>query len=375
VKVDTAISPVILGNQMICDGDTVTLSTDRDYSSYLWSTGEKTKSIRVWQVGSYSVSITSDSGCTATSIAFPVGIYPKPVISIIASHTTLLNPNDKITLVATPGFRTYHWSTNEITDSIIVTSEGSYSLIGIDSNGCTAMASIEIQSQASAATVDLGLPVIQAAPGDHITLPVNILSSHNLDKSGATNFIYTIRFNGSLLVPVDQSIPSVSSGRERTLTISATRADALTTGTLTQIEFIATLGDTTATPVYFDSVSWLNGKPVQTTLASGVFQLLGICPQGGNRLYSPNGVILLRSAKPNPASTITTIEYQLLEEGPTKLMLIDMLGRNTKMIVNTYQMPGAYSWNIDVSQLSNGMYTCILQTPSQVRTFRMEVFH
>ena len=375
VSVDTAIPPNISGNNMICEGDTTTLSADNNYSSYLWSTGETTQSIKVWQQGSYSVAAKNATGCTANSIAFDVGVYPKPVITITPSHSILTSPNDRITLVATSGFKTYRWSTTEAADSIIVSTEGTYSVIVTDINGCTATSSIDIQSAASAASADLGVPVIQAAPGDRVMIPVNIISSDNLDKSGATKFTCTLRFNRSLLVPVDQSIPSVSNGRERTLTISGTREDALTVGALTQIEFIATLGDTTATEIYLDTVSWLNGKPVQTTVSGGVFKLLGICPQGGNRLFSPDGTILLQSAKPNPASDLTTVEYQLLEEGSTKLILADMLGRNAKTIVDTYQIPGSYSATIDVSHLSNGMYTCILQTPSQIRTFRMEVFH
>jgi len=375
VTIDSASTPAVIGNNMVCSGDTITLSTDKNYSSYLWSTGEVTQNIKVWQAGNYSVSVKNSSGCSGNSTAFNVGIYPTPNLSISASHMVLTDPNDKITLIATPGFKIYQWSTKETTDSIIVSAEGTYSLSVIDSNGCSAMASIEIQSAASAASVDLILPIIAAAPGDHVMLPVNILASKNLDKSGATDFTYTIRFNRSLLVPVDQSIPSVTNGRERTLTISAKRPDVLTTGALAQIEFIATLGDATSTPIYFDSISWLNGKPVQTIVSSGTFNLLGICPQGGNRLFSPDGVILLQSARPNPASTSTTIDYQLLEEGQTKLLLMDMLGRLTKTIVDSHQVPGTYHTIVDVSQLSDGMYTCILQTPSQCRTFRMEVFH
>ncbi|MEP7235653.1 MAG: hypothetical protein ABI778_10185, partial [Ignavibacteriota bacterium] len=188
-------------------------------------------------------------------------------------------------------------------------------------------------------------------------------------------FTYSIRFNRSLLAPVDQTVNSFSSGRERTVTLSGTRANTLSTGTLIQAEFIAALGDTTATILYFDSLSWTNGKPVATTLTNGLFHLLVDCPQGGNRLFSQDGRILLSSVHPNPAHGLTTIDYQLLEEGETQLILNDMLGRTCLTIVHDYQEPGVYHVAFDASQLMNGMYNCVLQTPSQVRMSKMEVYH
>ena len=57
---------VALGNDLnICNSDTVTLNAGNAGSTYLWSTGETTRTIRVSDAGTYSVTVTNVSGCSA----------------------------------------------------------------------------------------------------------------------------------------------------------------------------------------------------------------------------------------------------------------------------------------------------------------------
>ena len=59
--------PIISGQDQLCrDGD-VTLSVNADYSLYAWSTNDITPDITVATPGEYSVTITDESGCTASS--------------------------------------------------------------------------------------------------------------------------------------------------------------------------------------------------------------------------------------------------------------------------------------------------------------------
>lgn len=61
--------PVIsaLGPTTFCAGDSVTLDAGAGYASYLWSTGELTRSIVVRNAGSYSVRVATAAGCAGTS--------------------------------------------------------------------------------------------------------------------------------------------------------------------------------------------------------------------------------------------------------------------------------------------------------------------
>jgi sugar lactone lactonase YvrE len=65
------------GPLAFCTGNTVSLSA-ATASSYLWSTGETTKDITVSVSGNYTVQVTNEFGCQATSAATAVVVNPLP---------------------------------------------------------------------------------------------------------------------------------------------------------------------------------------------------------------------------------------------------------------------------------------------------------
>jgi hypothetical protein len=373
VTVGDAITPTIVGRSTLCEGDTIVLTADAVYATYKWSTGETSPSIKVDKAGNYTLTVTTADGCDGSSIPFNIAVNAKPKVAINSSSTLLMDPQDSVILSATPGYRQYAWSTGANKDTIVVRQAGNYSVVITDSNGCTANASIDIGSFATQPRAELGLPIVEAAPGDHVIIPVNILSSTNLEASGATDFSYTITFNRSLLSPIDKDISSVSADRTRSVTKTGTRNPSLVVGAVSQIEFIAALGDTTECPLTFETMTWQNGQPVQTTVKHGTFKLLNICPEGGDRLFNLSGHLVLAPPNPNPASSHTIIRYELLEEGEVQLFLLDMLGREVLSIVHAHQTAGPYQVITDLSRLADGLYQCVLRTPSQIRTSRVEV--
>ena len=64
----------IQGESIICNNETATLTADKDFEEYLWSTNEITKSIEVNQAGTYTLTVTDENGCQATKI-FTVDKY------------------------------------------------------------------------------------------------------------------------------------------------------------------------------------------------------------------------------------------------------------------------------------------------------------
>lgn len=54
-------------NPTICAGDSVRLIADDGYASYLWNTGETTRSITAKKAGSYRVTVRDANGCDGTS--------------------------------------------------------------------------------------------------------------------------------------------------------------------------------------------------------------------------------------------------------------------------------------------------------------------
>jgi gliding motility-associated-like protein len=128
-------------DQTICSGDTIVLHTPQAFS-YLWSTGERTRSIQVSPVETtiYWAEITNLQGQIERD-TLVVSVLPTPVIEIHPSDTTLL-PGEAILLRANGGM-SYLWSTGETDNKLFVEPvlpQHVYSVIGTAENGCSATA-------------------------------------------------------------------------------------------------------------------------------------------------------------------------------------------------------------------------------------------
>ncbi|MDP4199817.1 MAG: T9SS type A sorting domain-containing protein [Bacteroidota bacterium] len=377
VALGKTIIPAILGQSVLCTDVTDTLRADTIYDRYQWSTGETTPWIVISNAGTYTLTVWTTGGCEGTSSAFNITVAAKPTVDISASATQLPDNGDSIILRVPSIFSKYLWmsGTRQVgtADSLVVDSAGTYLVFVEDVAGCQAVDSIEIIPAAARPDVLLALPDLDAAPGDHIMIPLDILSSHHLDSSKATSYYCRLRFNRSLLEP-DDAWPSVDNGRYRTITIAGHRADTLVVGNLLQLGFRVALGDTDQDSIMLDSVVWTNGRPVTTSLRSGLFQLLGVCTEGGKRLFSANGYFGISSIAPNPTSGNLSIKYHLIESGKTSFRIVDMLGRVVRTVLDAEQNAGAYDVQLDLSSLPCGIYTTILQSPTQRECRRMEVY-
>ena len=79
-----------------------------------------------------------------------------------------------------------------------------------------------------------------------------------------------------------------------------------------------------------------------------------------NLILETNGIIPktyeLSQNYPNPFNPVTTIKYQIPDDGLVKLIVFDVLGREVKTLVNTVQTAGVYEVRFDASDLSSGIY-------------------
>ncbi len=132
VTLETDLQPNISGELNICQGETTILDAGSGFADYEWSTGETTTFIEV-TAGEYSVTVMDISGCSGSDTVEVLTVEALPieiagVLTICEGTTT--------TLTASSGFASYVWSTGEIGPIIEVVDQGSYSVIGLSSNGC-----------------------------------------------------------------------------------------------------------------------------------------------------------------------------------------------------------------------------------------------
>lgn len=128
------------GDQTICGGTPIQLDAGNPSAAHEWSTGATTQSIIVINPGTYFVSVTDANGCES---ADTVLIGESPLDVDLGTSATICE-GDPLVLDAGPDGDTYDWSTNQSTQTITVTTSGTYSVTVSDQFGCEDMSSITV---------------------------------------------------------------------------------------------------------------------------------------------------------------------------------------------------------------------------------------
>ncbi|MCC6251582.1 MAG: gliding motility-associated C-terminal domain-containing protein [Bacteroidia bacterium] len=330
VLVNNPGNAVITGDHQFCVGGSTVLSANNS-ASYLWSpNGETTQSINVTSPGIYTVTITDNSGCTSVSAPFVVTNFVPNQVSVSPSGTIQICENSSVTLVSSAVTGNV-WSPNgETTQSIVVSSAGSYFVTYTDSTGCISVSDVVtvIESPAPAQPViSPAGPIVQC--GGSVVLDAGTMTdvTYLWNDNTTTTQTYTATQSGSYSVtvtglngctnvstPVNVSIetmPIVNLGNDivqcggsvtldagnpgatyswsngettQTITVSATATLSVTVtnscGSVTSNPISITINNTPAPPVVTPT------GPVQ--ICNGAVQTLSSSYVSGN-LWSPNG--------------------------------------------------------------------------------------
>ncbi|MBL0177156.1 MAG: hypothetical protein IPP94_18235 [Ignavibacteria bacterium] len=352
--------PVIIGPDAICPGDTALLDAGPGYARYEWRSASgaslsSARFLRVASAGSYHVIVTDGNNCTGASPEHPVALFPDPVIPRITRSGD--------TLTSTPA-ASYSWMrdnapTGSTTRSIIVAIDGRYTVRITDANGCRAESDpIDFVKSVSILTT-VALPVLQAAPGERVIVPVRLAAQSNIAALSRTDFTAELRFNRSLLFPSGNTPTGSIQGQERVIPFVGSYADNQTP--LSEMTFTALLGDSDRTALRLTNFVWADTN-ARVVTADGEF-LLTVCREGGARLFI-EGAHFGVTAHPNPFNAATVVEYTLVESGPAQLLVLDALGREVATLLDGPRDAGSGRVTFDASALASGVYRVVLRSPT-----------
>lgn len=118
----------------VCQGDTFTFDAGAGYPTYLWHSGSALQTFPSDTAGQFSVAVTDGEGCIGRDTV-NLSIHPLPVVNLGADQ--LICQGQSTTFDAGPGFVGYSWSNGPTTQTITVSTSGTYHVTVTDANGCT----------------------------------------------------------------------------------------------------------------------------------------------------------------------------------------------------------------------------------------------
>ncbi|SDX27000.1 T9SS type B sorting domain-containing protein [Flavobacterium degerlachei] len=124
-------------NTSLCNGNAISLAVATGYSSYLWNTGETTRTITASASGDYSVKVTNGNGCEATKTFH---ITPSGIATITGAEIIDFSGNQNSVLIEYTGVGNYEFSVDGYYFQDDPKFEGlapdTYTAYARDKNGC-----------------------------------------------------------------------------------------------------------------------------------------------------------------------------------------------------------------------------------------------
>jgi len=303
VTVQTApATPVVTasGPTTFCSGNTVTLTSSATTGN-VWSNGETTQSITVAVSGTYTVSV-SNGTCTSVSAPTSITVNPAPVTpTVAASGPTTFCSGGSVTLTSSAATGNI-WSNGVTTQSIVVSSSGSYFVTFSDGSGCTSVsATTAVTVQTAPAT-----PVVTASgpttfcSGNTVTL-TSSATTGNVWSNGETTQSITVAVSGTYTVSVSNgTCSSVSSATTITVNPTPTTPTVAASGPTT----FCSGGSVTLTSSAATGNIWSNGATTQSIVVSSSGSYFVTVSDGsGCTSVSATTAVTVQTAPATPAVT------------------------------------------------------------------------
>ncbi len=196
------------------------------------------------------------------------------------------------------------------------------------------------------------------------------LENPNETLMGST-FVADIGFDSTLFFPVSMSkgnILSLSRDRKNVVIsiqvsdVNISKTDSL----LTEIIGYTLLGDTTYTDLRWLDFQWTGGETINPpTMENGSLEIQ-ICRRGQDRLLR-HGSPIAMSVSPNPADEFLEVNITVLETGSYKIELMGLTGDGSKIKEWDVKLNSDidYHYNLELENVSSGIYYLILKSPTR----------
>jgi hypothetical protein len=216
---------------------------------------------------------------------------------------------------------------------------------------------------ADSSAISLKVLDAEGYAADAVKVYIVVTDSYLMQISRTESFSLELNFNPSMLYPLDYKMNYIDE-RNAKIKIENLPVDVETGDTLATIWFRAGLGNAEISKLELTNVEAIGGNTT-ITHEDGTFKLLGICYDGGTRLFNANSKAGIESVNPNPADNSIQINVAFLEAGQTEILLYNIKGEIVRTIFSSdIRNEKSISLDTDITDLATGSYTLIFKSPT-----------
>ena len=359
------------GTGAICAGGSETLSGPTGMTSHQWYfggnaiSGATSASLTATTAGTYSLSVVDGNGCSATSPLYTITTAANPFATIVNSGSALLCSGASTTLTAPTGMNGYTWSTGDTTQSIVVSSAGSYTVTVVNAGGCsaTSAATVISTSQIVAPAISVSGPLAFCAGGS-VTLGLPMGYSAYGWNSGAISTQLVATQGGDYYATVTNSDGCTASSDTVSVVVFAT---PLTPSiSYTANDTLMTSSEVTGNQWYFNG-NMMPGETGQTLrpLNLGNYSVRVVDTNGcegdmsAMQFYNSIGFeeALANQIRlfPNPTSGAVTLEL-----GAVKVASVRIYDARGRLLESVSSCPS--NCRLELGSFEDGMYQLVVHT-------------
>lgn len=130
----------IEGDSTLCSGDTTQLTVNEEFTSYIWNTGDTTRTINAWGNQTYIVTITDSVGCVNSDSIF-VQTQEYPIAQIMGDPVAC---EENLIILTADSTYNNRWSNGETSDTLFLTESEEIILYASTDFGCTSTDTINV---------------------------------------------------------------------------------------------------------------------------------------------------------------------------------------------------------------------------------------
>lgn len=214
----------------------------------------------------------------------------------------------------------------------------------------------------SSGSVRLKLPQLAGEPGQALQLTMEVVEAVGIATEGI-RFHAEVSIEANILSVADAAPWRIANNDRRMIEIEGAVRPHETIAASMPITVL--LGRVESSPLELLSIE-LTDPTQQLTpkVEDSSLEILGLCREGGVRLFDPSGEIAIKSIAPSPTQNQMTITYSLSKTGEHRMVLVDAGGRELLELFSGMFLPGTFELVRDVMSLPSGAYRLVLETPT-----------